>query len=112
MRTVADHWPEYASEAACLALFMVSATVCTTLLRHPLSPIAGWAPDPLVQRIPMGIAMGLTLSQVVYSPLGRRSGAHMNPALTLPSGRLGKMAPLDAAGSLAAQFAGGMAGAG
>jgi aquaporin Z len=110
MRTVADHWPEYASEAACLALFMVSATVFTTLLRHPLSPIAGWAPDPLVQRIPMGIAMGLTLVAIVYSPLGRRSGAHMNPALTLTFLRLGKMAPLDAAAYIAAQFAGGAAG--
>jgi aquaporin Z len=110
MRTVADHWPEYASEAACLALFMMSATVFTTLLRHPLSPIAGWAADPLVRRIPMGIAMGLTLVAIVYSPLGRRSGAHMNPALTLTFLRLGKVAPLDAAAYVAAQFAGGVVG--
>src|SRR4051795_12944467 len=102
MRTVADHWPEYASEAACLALFMVSATVFTTLLRHPLSPIAGWAPDPLVQRIPMGIAMGLTLAAIVYSPLGRRSGAHMNPALTLTFLRLGQISAPPATAYLAA----------
>src|SRR5260221_1473302 len=110
MRTVADHWPEFASEAACLALFMVSATVFTTLLRNPLSQIAGWPAGPLVRRIRMGIAMGLTLVAIVYSPLGRRSGAHMNPALTLTFLRLGKMAPLDAAGYVVAQFAGGAAG--
>ena len=94
MKIVADHWPEYASEAAGLALFMVSAAVFTTLLRHPLSPIAVWAAGPLVRRIAMGIAMGLTLVAIVYSPLGRRSGAHLNPALTLTFLRLGKMAPI------------------
>src|SRR5437762_2485345 len=110
MRTVADHWPEFASEAACLALFMVSATVFTTLLRHPQSPIAGWAAGPLVQRVPMGVAMGLTLGAIVYSPLGRRSGAHMNPALTLTFLRLGKISVFDAAAYVVAQFAGGALG--
>jgi aquaporin Z len=110
MRTVADHWPEYASEAACLALFMVSAALFATLLRHPLSPLAGWAVRPLVQRIPMGIAMGSTLVAIVYSPLGQRSGAHMNPALTLTFLRLGKMTAIDAAVYVIAQFAGGTIG--
>src|SRR5690242_11368043 len=110
MRTVADHWPEYASEAACLALFMVSAAAFTTLLRHPVSPIAAWAVRPFVRRIPMGIAMGLTLVAIVYSPLGRRSGAHMNPALTLTFLRLGKMSAIDAAVYVVAQFAGGTVG--
>jgi aquaporin Z len=79
MRTIADHWPEYVSEAVCLALFMVSAPALTTLLRHPISPLSASTLPPIVQRVPMGIAMGLTLMAIVYSPLGRRSGAHMNP---------------------------------
>src|SRR5438093_1311866 len=110
MRTFTDHWPEYASEAICLGLFMMSAAGMTTLLRHPLSPFSGWNASPLVQRIPMGIAMGLTLAAIVYSPLGRRSGAHMNPALTLTFLRLGKVSPLDAAAYVVAQFAGGAIG--
>jgi aquaporin Z len=110
MRTLADHWPEYASEAICLALFMVSAAGVTTLLRHPLSPFSSWSPSPLVQRIPIGIAMGLTLTAIVYSPLGGRSGAHMNPALTLTFLRLGKVSAKDAAAYVIAQFAGGTLG--
>jgi aquaporin Z len=110
MHTIADHWPEYLSEALCLALFMVSAAVFTTLLRHPVSPVSAWMASPLVRRLPMGIAMALTLVALVYSPLGRRSGAHMNPALTLTFLRLGKIAAIDAAGYVVAQFAGGAIG--
>jgi len=54
--------------------------------------------------------MGLTLAAIVYSPIGRRSGAHMNPALTLTYLRLGKISSADAAAYVAAQFAGGIAG--
>jgi aquaporin Z len=110
MPLIRSHWPEYASEALCLALFMVSAATFATLLRHPLSPLAAWMPLPAVRRLPMGIAMGLTLVAIVYSPLGRRSGAHMNPAVTLTFLRLGKIAPADAAAYVVAQFAGGAAG--
>ena len=85
MRTLREHWPEYASEAICLGLLMISAAGVTTLLRHPLSPLSAWSPPSIIQRLSIGVAMGLTLVAIVYSPLGRRSGAHMNPALTSPS---------------------------
>jgi aquaporin Z len=113
MRRGAYHWPEYAIEALCLALFMVSAAAFASLLRHPASPltatISGLMPAPL-QRLPMGIAMGLTAAAIIYSPLGRRSGAHMNPAVTLTFLRLGKVAPRDAAAYVIAQFIGGSLG--
>src|SRR5215207_8443596 len=107
------HWPEYLIEAACLGLFMLSASGFATLLRHPASPLAPavmFAPWPALQRLPMGLAMGLTAAAIIYSPLGRRSGAHMNPAVTLTFLRLGKIARRDAAAYVAAQFAGGTAG--
>jgi aquaporin Z len=110
MRTLSEHWPEYVSEAACLGLFMVSAAGFATLLMHPLSPLAAWHASAAAQRIPMGMAMGLTAIAIIYSPLGRRSGAHMNPALTLTFLRLGKIAPADAAAYVAAQFIGGTGG--
>ena len=104
------HWPEYLIDGSCLALFMVSATAVATLLQHPASPLAGWSGSPMLQRLPMGLAMGLTCIALIYSPLGARSGAHMNPAVTLTFLRLGKIAPRDAAGYIAGQFAGGAAG--
>jgi aquaporin Z len=113
VQNTAIHWPEYLIEAACLGLFMLSAACFATLLRHPASPLAPALASvmwPLVQRLPMGIAMGLTAAAIIYSPLGRRSGAHMNPAVTLTFLRLGKMAARDAAAYVAAQFAGGAAG--
>lgn len=103
------HWPEYAIEATCLALFMIAAAGIATILQHPASPLSGWN-APLLQRIPMGVAMGLTNAALVYSRLGARSGAHMNPAVTLTFLRLRKIAPVDAAGYVLAQFAGGFVG--
>jgi aquaporin Z len=110
MRTLARHWPEYLIEAACLGLFMVSAAGFATLLQHPASPIAAWHLGPVAVRVPMGAAMGLTAISIIYSPLGQRSGAHMNPAVTLAFLRLGKLAPVDAFGYVLAQFVGGSAG--
>jgi aquaporin Z len=110
MRTLTEHWPEYAIEAFCLGAFMVSATGFATLLQHPGSPLSTWSAAPVVQRLPMGLAMGLTLIAIVYSPFGARSGAHMNPALTLTFLRLGKVHAIDAAGYIAGQFAGGVLG--
>jgi aquaporin Z len=117
MRTVTAHWPEYATEACCLALFMVSAAGCAVVLQHPASPIATLihaaavegVPGPLI-RLPMGLAMGLTAAALIYSPFGRRSGAHMNPAVTLAFLRLGRIQPADAAAYVAAQFVGGITG--
>jgi aquaporin Z len=105
-----EHWPEYLCEAACLALFMTSAAAFATLLQHPASPVSAFVGGSYGQRIPMGLAMGTTLAVIVYSPLGRRSGAHMNPAVTLTYLRLGKIARPDAAGYVVAQFAGSIVG--
>ncbi len=104
------HWPEYLMEAAELAIFMLSASVFTILLYHPASPAVRVLPAEFHRRVLTGIAMGLTLVGLVYSPWGKRSGAHMNPAFTLTFWRLGKVAPWDAAFYGLAQFAGGLGG--
>lgn len=104
------HWPEYLLEAAGLGLFMVSACLFATFLGHPASPVLQVVVDPLVRRLCMGVAMGLTAVSLIYSPWGQRSGAHFNPAVTLTFFRLRKVAPWDAFFYVLAHFAGGIAG--
>jgi aquaporin Z len=107
-----QHWPEYLIEAAGLGVFMVSACLFATLLEHPSSPVRQTVMGAMLRRIPMGLAMGLTAVAIVYSPWGQRSGAHLNPALTLTFWRLGKVKALDAVFYALAQFVGGIAGVG
>jgi aquaporin Z len=104
------HWPEYAIEGAGLGLFMLSACAFGTLLGHPDSPVATVVPGPLARRVLMGVAMGATAIALIYSPWGRRSGAHFNPATTLTFWRLGKVETPDAIAYAIAQAAGGLAG--
>jgi len=103
-------WREYAIEAALLGLFMVSACVCTALVEHPDSPVRRTLDDALARRALLGLAMGATAIALVYSPWGRRSGAHFNPSVTLAYLRLGRIARRDALGYVVAQHAGGIAG--
>jgi aquaporin Z len=105
-----SHWPEYLIEAAALGAFMVSAGMFSVLMDAEGSPVRSLIADDDVRRALVGIAMGLTAIAIVYSPWGQRSGAHMNPALTLTFLRLGRVARGDAAFYAAAQFCGGVAG--
>jgi aquaporin Z len=105
-----EHWPEYLMEAAELGMFMISACVFATILGHPTSPLAAALPHPTVQRLLIGIAMGLTAVGIIYSPWGQQSGGHLNPAVTLTFLRLGKVRAWDALFYIGAQFAGGIAG--
>jgi aquaporin Z len=104
------HWREYAIEGCCLGIFMIAAVAFAVVLQHPRSPLGGWTPLASLTRLPMGLAMGLTNIGLIYSPAGRRSGAHMNPAVTLTFFRLGKISATDATAYISAQFLGGAAG--
>ncbi|MCW5980397.1 MAG: aquaporin [Bryobacteraceae bacterium] len=104
------HWPEYLMEAGALGAFMVSACVFTALLEHPASPARQAIASPTVRLFLNGLAMGLTLIAIIHSPWGKRSGAQMNPALTLAFFRLGKIGPWDTLFYAVFQFIGGVAG--
>jgi aquaporin Z len=105
-----DHWPEYLIEASCLGLFLVAAVAFATIIHHPDFPIRPAVPADGLRRVLMGAAMGLTAMAIIYSPLGARSGAHINPATTLTFLRLGRVHAIDAAAYVVAQFAGAIAG--
>ena len=109
-RALSHHWPEYLIEAAGLGIFMISASVFTAIFAYPGSPIAHALPNPIGRRLIVGMIMGLTAIGIIYSPWGRRSGAHINPAVTLSFLWLHKIAPWDAFFYVFAQFVGGLAG--
>jgi len=104
------HWPEYLLEGAELGLFMLSACLFVVLLEYPTSPVHQAIPDPLLRRVLIGIAMGLTAIGLIYSPLGQRSGAHFNPSVTLTFFRLGKIEFWDTVFYIVFQFIGGLVG--
>jgi aquaporin Z len=104
------HWPEYVMEAAELAAFMISACLFAVLLDHPGSALSGLVPHPAVRRVLTGLAMGATAIAIIYSPWGKQSGAHFNPAVTLTFWRLGRITRWDAAFYILAQFAGALVG--
>jgi glycerol uptake facilitator-like aquaporin/catechol 2,3-dioxygenase-like lactoylglutathione lyase family enzyme len=97
-------------EAAGLGVFMLSACLFTTLIEHPASPVRQAIDAPILRRVLMGLAMGLTAVSIVYSRWGQQSGAHLNPAVTLTFLRLGKVARWDACFYVLGQLLGGALG--
>ena len=97
-------------EGVSLGLFMISAAVVTAAFEYPHSPLHDLFPDPTLRRILIGLAMGLTAIGLIYSPWGKRSGAHLNPAVTMTFFRLGKIKGGDALCYVTAQFIGGTIG--
>jgi aquaporin Z len=110
LNALRQHWPEYLIEAAGLGFFMISACAFGALLEHPGSPVRQAIADPFARRVLMGMAMALTAITIIYSPWGKRSGAHINPSVTLTFFRLGKIERWDAVFYVIFQFAGGIAG--
>jgi aquaporin Z len=104
------HWQEYLIEAFGLGTFMISAGVFATVLWSPHLPVRAVLGDTVLTRAVMGIAMGITAILLIYSPWGKQSGAHFNPAVTLAFYRLGKVRLLDAVFYVLAQFVGSLVG--
>jgi aquaporin Z len=104
------HWPDFLIEAFALGMFMISASVVTTLLEYPGALLNHLVASAAVRLGLIGVSMGGTAVALIYSPWGRRSGAHMNPSVTLAFLSLQRISPVNAMFYIAAQFAGGYAG--
>jgi len=102
-----EHWPEYLIEGWALGTFMLSASIVVVLLESRQLPFRELIPSPLIRRMLVGMTMGLTAFSLIYSRWGRRSGAHMNPAVTLAFLRLRLVRPIDGLFYILAQTVGG-----
>jgi aquaporin Z len=112
LRSLKNHWPEYAIEACGLAMLSCVIGSLAVLLFHPESAIVAVIPDAILRHGLMGIAVGGTSIMLVYSSWGQRSGAHFNPAVTLTYLCLGKVGNSDAGWYLAAHIVGALGGVG
>lgn len=105
------HWRVWAAEAGGTGL-MVMAILCgAALTLGDGSPVAEALPDRGARFLALGLLIGPAIALIAVSPLGRLSGAHINPAVTLGFFALGRVSRHDLAGYVAAQLAGGLAGA-
>src|SRR5271156_457431 len=106
-----SHAPEYVAEflgTACMVFFGLSAVVFDFGEGLPMSQ---WIPDHSLRLLITGFCFAGTGSLVAISPLGRLSGAHINPSVSLAFWLNGKMRFADFAGYVLGQILGGMTGA-
>ncbi len=103
---IGRHWRHYFAEAAGLAFFMLGASIITTQLRYKEAWLHGVISDPFAQMATLGALMALVVAIIIYTPWGNKSGAHINPAVTLAMWRLGKIDAHDALFYIFSQFSG------
>jgi aquaporin Z len=95
-----------------IGVFIIMVGALTTLFEYPGSALRQALPEPGTRRALRGCLVGATGAAIVYSPFGSRSGAHLNPAVTLTFLRLGRVAAWDAVFYVSAQFVGACLGIG
>ena len=102
------HWRHYLAEALGLGFFMMSASVITTQLRYPGGWLGQIVTAPMAQLATLGALMTVVVAIIIYNPWGNKSGAHINPAVTLAMWRLDKIDAPDALLYILSQFTGGI----
>ena len=92
-------------EGAGLSVILFVAALATAAVSNGLR-----GAGPVVQRMIEAAFVALTIVGTTYSPWGRRSGAHYNPAVTLTFLVLGRIRPADTLGYVGAQLIGAVLG--
>lgn len=85
---------------------MFSAGFFDILIDHPDLWIRQHLGSALIRRFFIGLSMGLTALGIIFSPFGQKSGAYINPAVTLVRYRLGEINLSDCLFYSIAQFMG------
>lgn len=101
----------YAAEALGTALLVFVGLSCVIAWFAPGSVLVAWVPSPALRRALAGACFGTVGACIAVSPLGRCSGAHINPAVSLAFFLEGRLSWRDLAGYVLAQMAGAVPGA-
>lgn len=104
------HLREWLAEFAGTAVLMLGGLSAVMLDFGPGTPVSDWLPSASSRLLLTGLLFGATGSLVALSPLGRRSGAHLNPAITLGFWLTRTLHEHDLVGYVVAQLLGAVAG--
>ena len=104
-------WSLYAAEFLGTALLLIGGLSAVIVIISPASPFAAFALPGWLARGIAGALFGLTGTLVTISVLGKHSGAHLNPAMTLAFVIEGKISASHASWYVLSQCLGAIAGA-
>lgn len=110
LETIRKNGSLYLIEAWALGTFMVMASLVVIVVQHPDLPVRAAVSSDVLRRAMIGGCMGFTAIGLIYSPWGKLSGAHLNPAVTLAQWRLNRITTTNALFYIVAQFIGGALG--
>ncbi len=103
-------WGLYLSELIGTALLLLLGLSFVILDFGKGSFVVTAIPDAGLRRLITGFLFGSTGAAIAYSRVGKVSGAHINPVVTLAFHIKGKLSARNAAGYIGAQFAGAVLG--
>jgi aquaporin Z len=103
-------WTLYLSEAVGTALLLAVGLSFVILDFGSGSPMLSLLPDAGVRRALTGFLFGTTGALIALSPVGKESGAHINPAVTLAFWVMGKLRTRHAVGYVLGQLVGAVLG--
>ena len=104
-------WQLYGAELIGTALLVLVGLSIVILNFGQGNPVVQRWPDAGVRRLITGFLFGTTGALITLSPIGKESGAHINPAVTLAFWLMGKLKASHALGYVLAQLAGAAIGA-
>jgi len=104
-------WPAYVAELIGTALLILVGLSFVILDFGAGSPVVAAIPDPLLRRALTGLLFGATGAAIAVSYVGKISGAHINPVVTIAFRLRGTLNTRDTLGYVSAQFIGAVLGA-
>jgi aquaporin Z len=104
-------WKLYGAELVGTALLIAVGLSIVILDFGQGSPVVQFLPSAGLRRLVTGFLFGTTGALIALSPLGKESGAHINPAVTLAFWLMGKLRAGNVLGYVLAQLIGAVLGA-
>lgn len=103
-------WQIFSSELVGTALLVLVGLSLVILMFGAGSPMVRVVPGEGARRLITGFLFGTTGALIALSPVGKESGAHINPVVTLGFWLMGKLDALTTLGYIVAQLIGAVMG--